>query len=94
MPASITEPALAFRRKDGSNKWWTETEEKILVNRLLRDDPSKGDLNNRAGISFEGILGAITDVDLWPIYLVRPGSRCSCFILPPCWFTNDHDSLA
>ncbi|KAI1499954.1 allantoate permease [Biscogniauxia marginata] len=70
MPASITEPALGFRRSDGSNKWWTEDEEKVLVNRLLRDDPSKGDINNRNGINVKGVIDAFTNVDLWPIYLL------------------------
>lgn len=70
MPASITEPAMGFKRSDGSNKWWSEEEEKILVNRILRDDPTKGDLNNREGIDLKGVLDAFTNVDLWPIYFV------------------------
>lgn len=39
MPPSPTQTASFFRGKDG---WFTEHEEKILVNRVLRDDPSKG----------------------------------------------------
>lgn len=72
MPASITEPALIARKKGGGNRWWNEHEEKILVNRLLRDDPTKGDLNNRAGISFRGVMEAFMDFNLWPIYIVSP----------------------
>lgn len=70
MPSSITQGALAFRRKDGTNKWWTEEEEKILVNRLLRDDPTKGDMNNRQPVNLKGIWAALINVDLWPVYLV------------------------
>lgn len=72
MPASVTEGAVMFRRKDGSNSWWTEDEEKILVNRILRDDPTKGDMNNRQAVNLKGIWKAVVNVDLWPIYLVRP----------------------
>ena len=70
MPPSITEPAVAFKRADGTNKWWTEEEEKILVNRLLRDDPTKGDMNNRTAVSFKKIIKTIIDPDLLPIYIV------------------------
>lgn len=70
MSPSITEPALAFKRKDGTNKWWTEKEELILVNRLLRDDPTKGDLNNRTAVSFKEIVNTIITPDLLPIYIV------------------------
>jgi hypothetical protein len=77
MPPSITEPALAFKRKDGSNKWWTEDEERILVNRLLRDDPSKGDLNNRTAVTLKGIWGTLADRDLWPIFIVSRKDLCS-----------------
>lgn len=71
MAPSICEPALAFKRKDGTNKWWTAEEELILVNRLLRDDPTKGDLNNRTAVSFKEIIKTITTPDLLPIYIVR-----------------------
>lgn len=71
MPASVTEGAILFRRKDGTNAWWTEDEEKILVNRILRDDPTKGDMNNRQAVSLKGIWKAVVNIDLWPIYLVR-----------------------
>ncbi|KAJ5414792.1 ophD encodes a permease for phthalate transporter, partial [Penicillium cosmopolitanum] len=67
MPPSITEPALAFRRPDRSNSWWTEEDEKVLVNRLLRDDPTKGDLNNRTAVTMKGLWEAITDKDLLPL---------------------------
>lgn len=70
MPPSITEPARGFRRADGSNKWWTEEEEKVLVNRILRDDPTKGDMNNREAVDLKGIWSAFSNVDLWPVYLL------------------------
>ncbi|KAL0942649.1 yil166c-like protein [Colletotrichum truncatum] len=70
MPPSVCEPARAFRRPDGSNKWWTEQEEKILVNRILRDDPTKGDMNNRTAVTLKGLWAALTNIDLWPIFLV------------------------
>ena len=44
MPAGPCQTSNWFRGKDG---WFTEHEEYILVNRLLRDDPSKGDMHNR-----------------------------------------------
>lgn len=42
-----------------------------MVNRCLREDASKGDMNNRQAVSFFDILRALADWDLWPIYLVR-----------------------
>lgn len=44
LPPSPTQTASKLRGKDG---WFTEHEEKIMVNRVLRDDPSKGDMHNR-----------------------------------------------
>ncbi|KAJ6263610.1 Acetamidase [Drechslerella dactyloides] len=43
MPANPSQTKSWFLRKQG---WFTEREEKILVNRLLRDDPSQGDMHN------------------------------------------------
>ncbi|KAL4879897.1 major facilitator superfamily domain-containing protein [Aspergillus karnatakaensis] len=70
MSTSIIQPALLFKRKDGSNKWWTEEEEKVLVNRLLRDDPTKGDMNNRQPVGPREVWKAISNVDMWPIYIL------------------------
>lgn len=44
MPPGPTQTKNWFRGKKG---WFTDHEEFIMVNRLLRDDPSKGDMNNR-----------------------------------------------
>jgi biotin-(acetyl-CoA carboxylase) ligase len=43
MPASQRQTAGRGRGKNG---WFTEYEEKIMVDRLLRYDPSKGDMDN------------------------------------------------
>lgn len=64
MPASPSQTKTWFR-KDG---WFTDREEKIVVNRVLRDDPYKGDLHNREGLSPLRIWKALADYRLWPIY--------------------------
>lgn len=74
MPASVTETSKIFGGKAtwlyGPSGWFTEREEKVLVNRILHDDPSKGDMNNRQAVNLRGIWNAIADYDLWPTYLV------------------------
>ncbi len=74
MPASITETHRILKGKaswlNGKRGWFTDREESILVNRILRDDPSKGDMNNRQHVDVKGIYAALRDVDLWPIYIV------------------------
>ncbi|ABN68537.2 allantoate permease [Scheffersomyces stipitis CBS 6054] len=50
--------------------WFSERQVKIIVNRTLRDDPSKGDTNNRSGITIKQVVNVLLDYDLWPIYLV------------------------
>ncbi|KAK6465486.1 allantoate permease [Scheffersomyces coipomensis] len=50
--------------------WFTEHEVKIIVNRVLRDDPTKGDTNNRSGVTLKQLVRVFLDYDLWPIYLV------------------------
>ncbi|TQN68099.1 putative transporter [Colletotrichum shisoi] len=49
--------------------WFTENEEKILVNRILRDDPSKSDMHNRQAITPKLLLKSLADYELWPIYI-------------------------
>ncbi|KAH8663381.1 major facilitator superfamily transporter [Tricladium varicosporioides] len=66
MPASPCQTAGRGRGKG----WFTEHEELIMVNRLLRDDPSKGDMNNRQAVGLSGLIKSFSDFDLWPTYLI------------------------
>ena len=63
MPASATQTKTWFRPKG----WFTDREVGIVVNRVLRDDPSKGDMNNRTGLSLRNLWDAVSDYDLWPV---------------------------
>jgi hypothetical protein len=67
MPPSPTQTASWARGKDG---WFNEREEKIMVNRILRDDPSKGDMHNRQAVMFKGLWHALQDWEMWPVYLI------------------------
>ncbi|KAF9566927.1 MFS general substrate transporter [Agrocybe pediades] len=64
MPAGPTQTKTWFRPKG----WFTEREEVIMVNRVLRDDPAKSDMHNREGLSIKMIWKSIKDWRLWPIY--------------------------
>lgn len=52
------------------NGYFTEREEKIIVNRLVRDDPSKSDMHNREAVTFKQFIQALSDYDTWPLLLV------------------------
>jgi hypothetical protein len=67
MPAGPCQTSGILRGKSG---WFSEREEYILVNRLLRDDPSKGDMHNRQAVNLAGLWKCFKDYDLWPLYLV------------------------
>ncbi|SPO03593.1 related to MFS transporter [Cephalotrichum gorgonifer] len=50
--------------------WFTEEEEKVLVNRILRDDPSKGTMHNRQALTPKLLWESLCDYDIWPLYLL------------------------
>ncbi|KAH3670369.1 hypothetical protein OGAPHI_000884 [Ogataea philodendri] len=58
------------KTKLNPNGIFTESEEKIITNRLLRDDPSKSDMHNREAITFKQFLKSLADFDLWPLMIV------------------------
>jgi hypothetical protein len=75
MPPGASQTKHWFRGKNG---WFNEHEEKILVNRILRDDPSKGDMNNRQAVGLAQLWKVITDWEQWPLYLIG----LTCYIPP------------
>lgn len=64
MAPSPTQTKRWYRPKG----WFDEREEKILVNRILRDDPSKCDMHNRQAITLSLLWKSLKDFQLWPIY--------------------------
>lgn len=62
--------AVQTKNKLHPKGWFNDREVKIVVNRVLRDDPSKGDMHNRQGLSVKMIAKAAWDYDLWPIYAI------------------------
>jgi hypothetical protein len=66
MVPSPTQTKAPWRPKG----WFNEREEKILVNRILRDDPSKSDMHNRQAITLKMLWESICDFDVWPIYVI------------------------
>lgn len=55
MPPGPCQTKNWFRGKEG---WFTDREETILVNRLLRDDPSKGDMVGASFLSARILLAS------------------------------------
>ncbi|KAI9932317.1 hypothetical protein ASPWEDRAFT_154122 [Aspergillus wentii DTO 134E9] len=50
--------------------WYTEREEVIMINRLLRDDPSKGLTHISEHATMHDILNAWSDKSMWGLYLI------------------------
>jgi MFS family permease len=67
LPPSPVQTPSWFRGKTG---WFSEREEIILVTRVIRDDPSKGDMHNRQAITIRKLWRTAMDYDMWPIYLI------------------------
>ncbi|KAK4227418.1 major facilitator superfamily domain-containing protein [Podospora fimiseda] len=67
MPPGPCETANWFRGKKG---WFTEREEVIMVNRVLREDPTKSGMHNREPITFKLLFQSLYDFDLWPLYIL------------------------
>jgi MFS family permease len=67
LPSSPYTTPSWFRGKKG---WFDEREEKIIANRIIRDDPSKGDMHNREALSLGMLKECLLDWHMWPTYLI------------------------
>jgi len=63
MPSSAVATKTWFRPKG----WFTDREVGIVVNRVLRDDPGKGDMHNREGITPKSLAKSLADYHMWPV---------------------------
>ncbi|KAK5723904.1 hypothetical protein LTR17_013833 [Elasticomyces elasticus] len=67
MPPSPCQTANWIRGKKG---WFTPREEEIIVNRVIREDPSKGQMHNRQPVTPKLLFKSLSDFDLWPLYFI------------------------
>ncbi|ROV98043.1 hypothetical protein VMCG_07076 [Cytospora schulzeri] len=67
MPAGPCQTASWFRGKKG---WFDEREQTIIVNRVIREEPSKSDMHNREPVTPKLLWQSLQDFDLWPLYLI------------------------
>ncbi|KAF7719091.1 Uncharacterized protein PECH_000277 [Penicillium ucsense] len=66
LPASPTSTKGIIWRKP----WYTEREEAIMVNRILRDDPAKGLTAIKEPVHWSDIKEAWMDKSMWGLYLI------------------------
>ncbi|QRW20320.1 major facilitator superfamily transporter [Rhizoctonia solani] len=66
-------PSQLISKRLGPDVWIPTSnyrEEIIMVNRVLRDDPSKSDMHNREGLSPKMIWNSLCDWHMWPLYVL------------------------
>ncbi|PYH83059.1 MFS transporter [Aspergillus uvarum CBS 121591] len=66
LPSSPTNTTSVLCPKN----WYTEREEVIMINRLLRDDPSKGLTHINESATLHDIVSAWKDPSMWGLYLI------------------------
>lgn len=52
------------------NGYFTDEEVKIIVNKIVRDDPGKTSMHNRQALSPKLVWDALKERDMWPLYLI------------------------
>ncbi|KAK5175365.1 uncharacterized protein LTR77_000504 [Saxophila tyrrhenica] len=63
-------PTQTPSKSHGRRSWVSATEQKIMVNRVLRDDRGKGEMSNREPITLRSLYTCLMDYRMWPIYLI------------------------
>lgn len=78
LPASPTSTKNSLWRKS----WYTEREETIMVNRILRDDPAKGLTALKEPATFKDIRAAWSDQSMWGLYFIGLVAYSKCHACP------------
>ncbi|GAA5983611.1 hypothetical protein JCM11641_007299 [Rhodosporidiobolus odoratus] len=52
------------------NGYFTDDEIKLIVNRVVRDDPTKAGMHNRQALTPRLLWRSLCDYDLWPMYII------------------------
>ncbi|GAA5842271.1 hypothetical protein JCM11251_006766 [Rhodosporidiobolus azoricus] len=59
-----------------TKRWWrpngffTDHDVKVIVNRMIRDDPGKATMHNRQALTPSLIWKSLCEYDLWPLYII------------------------
>lgn len=88
---------LAPSPSQTKTKWrpkgfFTDHEVKIIVNKIVRDDPGKATMHNRQALTPRLLWKSLKDFDLWPLYFVGLMFGIPAFVLQ-CAVSTTRDSL-
>lgn len=87
-----------FRGRKG---WFSEREEKIIVNKVLIDDFAKAEMHNREAITPKTLFQAIKSWQMYPLYIIgllfeiskTPPTTYLTLILRILWFSTVKTNL-
>ncbi|GAA6003821.1 uncharacterized protein JCM10292_003398 [Rhodotorula paludigena] len=66
LPAGPSQTKTKLRPKG----FFSDKEVKIIVNKIVRDDPAKAQMHNREPLTLKTIWAALKDYDMYPMYLI------------------------
>lgn len=62
-----------------------------MVNRVIREDPSKSDMHNREALTPKMLWQSLKDFDIWPLYILGLTFQIPMSKRLSTWSTNIQD---